>query len=282
MSGYSAELAAPGGSPVRARPLRVGGMAFGNGVFMRGPNYWAWAREDGTVLDAPVHSLLKRHRWLRAPLVRSAVALLEMLTLSFFLHRKNGLWRGARLGAWLAMCVVADLCFAFALPFVIRNMIEQQLLLGLLDFTFGLLALRYGLGKNIWRYHGAEHKAVNAYEQGVDLADVSKVMTCSRVHDRCGTNLAVLCILLVTLGYPLVGTLATAGLGSILYAACVLVLAMELFRLLAKRPRSRLSRTLLAGGKALQRGVTTREPAPEHTALACAALSRVLELESSS
>jgi uncharacterized protein YqhQ len=69
--------------------MRVGGMAFGNGVFMRGPNYWAWAREDGTVVDAPVHTLLKRHRWLRAPVLRSIVTLAEMFALTFALHRRN-------------------------------------------------------------------------------------------------------------------------------------------------------------------------------------------------
>jgi hypothetical protein len=46
-----------------------------------------------------------------------------------------------------------------------------------------------------------------------------------------------------------------------------------------RRPRSRVSRTVLAGGKLLQRYVTTREPAPEHLQLACTALARVVELE---
>jgi uncharacterized protein YqhQ len=259
--------------------MRVGGMAFGNGVFMRGPNYWAWAREDGTVVDAPVHTLLKRHRWLRAPVLRSIVTLAEMFALTFALHRRNGALRGARLLFWLAMCVAADFCFSLALPYLIRDPRPQQVVLGVLDFAFGLLALRYGLGKDIWRYHGAEHKAVNAYEGGADLADVRVAMTYSRVHDRCGTNLAVLSILLLLLGYPLVSNLALGELGDMLYAALIIVLSLEFFRLIAKRPGSRLSRALLAGGKALQRGVTTREPAPEHVRLACVALSRVIELE---
>ena len=254
-------------------------MAFGNGVFMRGPNYWAWAREDGTVVDAPVHTLLKRHKWLRTPVVRSIVTLAEMFALTFALHRRNGALRGARLLFWLAMCVGADFCFNLALPYLVRDPLPQQVVIGVLDFAFGLFALRCGLGRNIWRYHGAEHKAVNAYEGGADLADVQTAMTYSRVHDRCGTNLAVLSILLLLLGYPLVSSLALGSLADVLYAALIIVLSLEFFRLITKRPKSGLSRALLAGGRALQRGVTTREPAPEHVKLACAALSRVMELE---
>jgi hypothetical protein len=254
-------------------------MAFGNGVFMRGPNYWAWAREDGTIVDAPVHTLLRQHRWLRAPVVRSAVTLAEMLALAFSLHRRNGVLRGARLLAWLMACLVADFGFNLAVPYLVRAPLPQQVIVGVLDFAFGLLALRFGLGRNIWRYHGAEHKAVNAYEAGADLADVQAAMAYSRVHDRCGTNLVVLSVLLMLLGYPLVGVLATGGYGGILYTVAVIVVAFEFFRLITRRPTSRVSRALLAGGKALQRVVTTREPAAEHMALACAALSRVLELE---
>jgi hypothetical protein len=255
-------------------------MALGNGVFMRGPNYWACAREDGTVIDAPVRTLLKRHRLLRAPVIRSAVSLAEMFALAFTLHRRNGALRGARLALWLIMCLAADFCFGLALPYVVQDPLPQQVLLGVLDFAFGLLALRFGLGKDIWRYHGAEHKAVNAYECGADLGDVGGAMAYSRVHSRCGTNLAVLSMLLIMLGYPLVGGLVTGSLGSVLYAALILVLSLEFFRLVTKRPGSRLSRAFLAGGKALQRAVTTREPDLAQMKLACAALSRVLELES--
>lgn len=254
-------------------------MAFGNGVFMRGPNYWAWAREDGTIVDAPVHTLLKRHRWLRAPVLRSAVTLAEMVTLTFTLHRRNGAWRGTRFLAWLVTCMIADFCLGSALPYLVHGTVPQHVLLGMLDFAFGLLALRFGLGKDIWRYHGAEHKAVNAYENGADLGDVQAAMTYSRIHDRCGTNLAVLSVLLLLLGYPILGSLPLGGIWGLLYGVFILVLSLEFFRLITKWPRSPLSRVFLAGGKALQRSVTTREPAPEHMELACLALGRVLELE---
>ena len=64
-----------------------------------------------------------------------------------------------------------------------------------------------------------------------------------------------------------------------LYALLALVVSFELFRLVGRWPQSLASRVVLAGGKALQRYLTTREPAREHLEPACVALRRVVELE---
>jgi hypothetical protein len=72
-----------------------------------------------------------------------------------------------------------------------------------------------------------------------------------------------------------IGQLASLAAGVVCVAA-----ALELFRLIQRHPRLFVSRAVLCGGRALQRAVTTREPGPEHLVLACAALARVVELES--
>ncbi len=260
-------------------PLRVGGMAFGNGVFMRSPRFWALARADGTLIDGPVRSLLHRHRWLRLPLLRSAIALFEMVALTIPLHRRNGVRPAVSLLAWLGLAMLMSLCLGVILPALIPSALLAGALLEVLSFAFALLALRQGLGANVWRYHGAEHKAVNAYEAGADPADPEAVMMHSRIHDRCGTNLVVLIVALLIAGnLPLGGRPLAAQLGG-LYSLVVLLVALELFRLIGRWPRSPLSRVALAGGRVLQRYVTTREPAPEHLEPACTALRRVLELE---
>ena len=135
------------------------------------------------------------------------------------------------------------------------------------------------MGKDVWRYHGAEHKAVNAYEGGADLGDVQSVARFSRVHDRCGTNLVIIAGVLMAIGYFAIVSLPMAGMLSTIFAVAAMIVALELFRLVVRRPKSAVSRVVLAGGKALQRCVTTREPGPEHLKLACAALARVVELE---
>ena len=254
-------------------------MAFGNGVLMRSPHFWAWARADGTVIDGPVRTLLNHHRWLRLPVLRSAVAFVEMIGLAVLLHRRNGVRRAATLLVWLGLCLVVNLCLSLALPLLIHSALLGNVLLEILDLAFGLLALRQGLGKIVWRYHGAEHKAVNAYEGGADLRDLEAVMTYSRIHNRCGTNLVVIFLFVLMLGYLLLGGLAVGGVLGVVYGVLVIAVSLELFRLIVRFPRSRVSRVVLAGGRALQRCVTTREPEPEHLELACVALRRVIDLE---
>ena len=48
--------------------------------------------------------------------------------------------------------------------------------------------------KETWRYHGAEHKTIYAYESGMDLT-LDNVRGCPRVARRCGTNLVVFMLL---------------------------------------------------------------------------------------
>src|SRR5438132_1396306 len=52
--------------------------------------------------------------------------------------------------------------------------------------------------KRLFRYHGAEHKAINGLEQE-GVADVDVAMRQSRIHPRCGTNF-VLTVLLIKVG----------------------------------------------------------------------------------
>lgn len=258
--------------------LRVGGMAFGNGVLMRAGRHWAWARTDGSVLHGVAPAGLSRWRASRLPLVRSLAGFLEMLALSVRLHRRNGVRRTGRLLVWLAVLVAVSV----GLSLVVPGIVPQPLLAGVVLQAFGLLlalvVLRLGMGAEVWRYHGAEHKAVNAYEAGCDLADVAQVAAFSRLHDRCGTNLVAvlipLSLLLVPLGQGPLGEVVSAAAAVVCIAA-----ALEVFRLLQRHPRWLLSRGMLCVGRGLQRAVTTREPQREHLALACVALVRVVELE---
>jgi uncharacterized protein YqhQ len=256
-------------------------MAFGNGVLMRAGSHWAWARDDGTLLHGVVPVRLGGVRWLRLPLVRSVAAFVDMVVLSARLHRRNGGRRAGRLVLWLAVMVAASLGLGVA----VHGLVHQELLAGVVLQVLGLLlalaVLQLGMGAEVWRYHGAEHKAVNAYEAHADLRDTVVVSGFSRIHDRCGTNL-VLVVLVLALLYVPVGD-GLLGQGLALAAGLLsLAAALELFKLFERHPRWIAARVTLACGRILQRLLTTRDPRPEHLTLACAALLRVVELESSS
>ena len=101
----------------------------------------------------------------------------------------------------------------------------------------------------------------------------------SRIHDRCGTNLVPIVFALALLCLPM-GHSALGQAASLAAAVLVIAIALEVFRLVERSPRSPLGRAVLFGGKSLQRVLTTREPCSEHLDLASRALLKVLEAES--
>ena len=178
-------------------------MAFGNGVLMRSKRYWAWARDDGSVVHGSVHSAAESVPLLRLPLLRSLVMFAEMLVFTVARHRQNGRRAGRRLVLWLGAYVALSLGLSALLPALHQNGLALNMLVQVLGLVLGITALRLGMGAEVWQYHGAEHKAVNAFEAGVALHDTAQVMRHSRIHERCGTNLVVIVLVLMLAYLPL-------------------------------------------------------------------------------
>jgi uncharacterized protein YqhQ len=141
---------------------------------------------------------------------------------------------------------------------------------GLLPWLVVLAVLRVATPGSLWRYHGAEHKAVTAHEQGVDLSDTRAVLACTRIHNRCGTNLV---FLMGVLSYFVTRVPAVVEVPAFLV---MLGVSVETLTLASRRPRFLVSQVLLAGGKLLQRFVTTREPTAEEQEIGCRALRAAL------
>src|SRR5581483_7547128 len=133
-----------------------------------------------------------------------------------------------------------------------------------------LLVLRVATPAALWRFHGAEHKAVTAHEQGVDLSDTGAVLACTRIHNRCGTNLV---FLMGVASYFVTRVPAVIEMPAFLV---MLGVSVETLSLASRRPRFVLSRVLLAGGKLLQRFVTTQEPTAEGKEICCRAMCAAL------
>lgn len=139
-----------------------------------------------------------------------------------------------------------------------------------LAMALQLVALRLVLPAAMWRYHGAEHKAVAAFEAGVDMSDVDAVMDFSRVHVRCGTNVVAILLVLVTIPLPV-----NAAVSALAWVV-MLAGAVELVSAAAKAPLRPVSRVVLSGGRFLQRFVTTSEPTRAEQTVACRALRACL------
>ena len=179
-------------------------------------------------------------------------------------------------GGMLVITLLISLSFAVAIffvgPLLITSLFRNQIGEGWLNLTLeGLIRLGLLLGylyligrvpdiQRVFGYHGAEHKAINAMEQG-DPLDVEHVRRASRVHVRCGTGFLLLVMVVSIFVFALVGSpaLLIKVLSRIVLVPVVAGVAYELMRLGAANYRFRVVRWLLTPGLALQ-GLTTREP----------------------
>src|SRR5688500_9080204 len=224
--------------------MKVGGQALADGVLMRSDRAWAIARADGSVV---VGAVTLPGRLGRVPGLRVLIGVARALRLAF----GRGL-RQRRLDRRLLSIVLGLEAVLIAVGLLLPDLGPQAGVWAVvLPWVLTLGVLRLATPRALWRYHGAEHKAVSAHEQGVDLHDTAAVLRFSRVHDRCGTNLVFLMLVFGVVFAELPGVVQfPVFLGSLAVSAEVVSLA-------AARPRSWVSRLLLVGGRALQRVVTT-------------------------
>jgi uncharacterized protein YqhQ len=252
---------------------KVGGQALSDGVLMRAGEVWAVARLDGSL----EMGRLPENRWAGVPVLRVLTglgpALFRGLRAMGGTGRNRDLPRRVR---WALPLFVAG-------PLLINAALSRALgastvwgwqsgLTAVLLVAAQLVALRVVMPPSMWRFHGAEHKAVAAYEQGTNLDDLDAVLRASRVHDRCGTNVVAVLVAACLLPVP------TTGAWSMLTFVVIFALSVEVVSAAARRPRLLLSRVILAGGHFLQRTVTTSEPTREEQAVGVKALQACLAL----
>lgn len=132
--------------------------------------------------------------------------------------------------------------------------------------------------KRVFQYHGAEHKSIFAYEQGVDLT-VENVKKMDRLHPRCGTNFMFLVIAISIVIFSFVGIrdVWLRSLVKILVFPLMAGLSYEVIRLAGKH-QNWFTKALVFPGLLLQK-ITTKEPDDEQIEVAIASLKAVLEME---
>ena len=106
---------------------------------------------------------------------------------------------------------------------------------------------------NLFRFHGAEHKAINAAMQDEPLT-VARVKSQSRISYRCGTTLVVIYLPLVILMNTLFGTVM------FLNVVFSLVVAMEVFTLMKNRYFFYAFKPILWVSAIIQYLIMTKEP----------------------
>ena len=275
---------------------------------MRTPSSWSVAvrRPDGEVscVSNPISSPASRRRWLRLPVIRGVVALVESLAIGFRALAISASVASAEEGEdgeLTGELTRGQMAFAFAMAigftlivFKVSPAILTDLLpihstiwfvlvegLSRVSLLIGYLALISLIPdlRRVFQYHAAEHKAINAYEDGAELSP-ERVQTYSKIHPRCGTAFLLWVMVIAIFVFAFVGrpSLPMLILSRILLLPVIAGLAYELIRFGGKHPHNRIVRTLLAPGLWLQ-SLTTREPTLDQVEVSINALRDVLQAE---
>jgi uncharacterized protein YqhQ len=132
--------------------------------------------------------------------------------------------------------------------------------------------------RRVYRYHGAEHKTVFAFENG-DPLEVAAVQKYSTYHPRCGTSF-LMTVMLISIGFymliPFTGFWARF-VSRIALLPVIAGVSYEIIRFAAKH-RGSLFALITAPGLWLQR-ITTQPPSDEMAQCAITALDHAMTLE---
>ncbi len=256
--------------------LRLGGMALRNGLLIHGPTHWAAAvrAPDGEVVVASERKPeLAPKLAARLPGLRGPLKLAEAMAVLPLVRRRLP---AARLPFedWRVIAAIGTTLVATAA--LRRRLSSSALREGLVQALGAVPAVVALSDRDLAAYHGVEHKAIAAYEQGIeDPATVPKE------HDRCGSNLVAPMMLLSAGGTVVLERLverpsplarAAVGLGGA-------SLAVEMFAWSDRHHGDPLAEAFHTPGREIQRRLATKEPTPEQMQVGIAALAEILRVE---
>lgn len=266
---------------VQPDKLRLGGMALRNGLLIHGPTHWAAAVRDR---DGAIEVGSERKPQLapglvaKAPGLRGPIKLAEAMAVLPLARRRLPAARlpfeDKRVLAAVGTTLVATSLLRKKAPATaLREGIVQAL---------GAVPAMVALSdRDLAAYHGVEHKAIAAYEQGDGTPSTEDVTAVPKEHDRCGSNLIVPMMLLSAGGTVLLerlvenpSTAARAGVG--LGGAS---LAVEMFAWSDRHHGDPLAEAFHTPGREIQRHLATKEPTPAQLEVGIAALHEILRAE---
>jgi len=285
-----------------SEPRYLGGQAVIEGVMMRGERTYAVAvRTESGEIDVDVRDAPSwAQRWSKLPLARGVMMLAESLTLGFralswsahkSMPEEEKVSKHA-LGWSMAVAMVFFLAIFIVLPaFAARGLdriipfdgfwlhvVEGVLRLGLF-LGYIILIGRMAEVRRVFAYHGAEHKAIAAYENDVPLTpDEAQKFTTQ--HVRCGTNFLLTVMVITIVVYSFVGRPGWAVLiaSRVLLIPLIAAISYEIIRFAARHMQWAWVRIAMIPGLSLQR-LTTREPTLDQLEVAITSVRAVLTAE---
>lgn len=286
------------------KPFNYGGQAVIEGVMMRGSKRMTIAvrQPDGDIhvhsepLDPRVYgSFINKVPFLRGVTLLWDALGLGMRALMFSadvaMGEEDVEFKGPVAWGTVAFSLIMAVGIFFVIPLLIIGWVEQYFGAGVLSNVLEgvirlvmFIAYVWGIGfmpdiRRVFGYHGAEHKAINAYESGVPLVP-DKMQKLTAVHPRCGTAFLLIVMVISIFVFVLLGTpsLWIRIISRIILIPVIAGLAYEFLKFSATHMDNPIMKMLIAPGLWLQ-NLTTREPELDMLEVSAAALTQLLQEE---
>jgi uncharacterized protein YqhQ len=205
-----------------------GGQAVIEGVMIRGrtARVTAVRRPNGEIATDVKPLPSSTDSWARrTPIIRGMVILIEAMILgvqslmqsaNIAMEEEEVQISNKAIWGMMLISIILVVALFFVAPLFLTNFLRNYLpntitfnliegLIRVVIFLIYLKLISYMSDiKRVFTYHGAEHKAVNAYEAGVPM-EVNSVKKYSRAHVRCGTSFLFVVLFIAIIVFSLVG-----------------------------------------------------------------------------
>jgi len=283
--------------------FNYGGQAVIEGVMMRGLRVVVTAVRrpgGGIALDTQLLPSISTSRARKVPLIRGILVLIETMVLGIkslvysaevSMEEEEEKLSGRATGGIVAGSIAFAVAVFFIAPLfltrILDNYIESSIVFHLVEgFIRMAIFLAYlkvltlipSLGR-LFAYHGAEHKAVNAYEAGAPL-ELEAVRKFSTAHTRCGTSFLFVVMIIAIVVFAFIGrpSLWLMVLSRVALVPVIAGLGYEVTQFGARHTGNSFIRAFLAPGLWLQR-MTTKEPDDSQLEIGISALRRAVEID---
>lgn len=251
-------------------------------------------------------SFIQRKKWLNVPILRGAITLIEVMILGIKhlnfsadvamkdaeaqenakkkkkkkkTKGKEGMSTFSAI-ITVSIALIVGLSIFFALPlFATTKLFNIEKEAFAFNLVAGTIRIAIFLGyiylisllkdvKRLFRYHGAEHKTIYAFESGEELT-VSRARPYTTLHPRCGTSFLVMVMFVSLIFFSVLDSFIILYHGNITLLIRLLThlplvplvggLSYEAIKASAKYPGHPLVKLLISPGLSLQK-ITTQEP----------------------
>lgn len=268
----------------------IGGQAIINGVMLldKEKSVMGVRTKKGVKIKKESLPGIVKTAWFKIPIIRGFFQLILML----YLGIKALIWsaeqsEGAKLKTselFLSVGFAISLAIGLfvLLPFLISKLFFKGFLFNVMD---GLLRVVFFVVyivvigrledvKEMFQYHGAEHKVVNCYEAR-KIISLEKAKKCSIIHKRCGTAFIGIVLVVSIFLFSLIrGSWQIKLFSRIFLIPLIAGISYELLKLNAKR-ETFVTKILVYPGLLIQR-LTTKEPTNEQLEIAVKVINHLI------